>query len=348
MRVLIVTSQVPFVRGGAELHAEGLRDALRAEGHEADIAAIPFKWYPPEQILAHMAACRLLDLSEMGAANIDRVIGLKFPAYYIKHPKKVLWILHQHRQAYELWGHPLSDLHLAPNGEQVRDSIRRADRQLIPEARAVFANSRNVARRLKEYCNIDSTPLYHPPPNAEQFYKGEAEDYLLFPSRVAIMKRQWLAVEALALTTQPVRIRFLGPPAHEAYLQELRERAGELGLGERVQWLGEVSDDEKVRLYARALGVVFPPVDEDYGYITLEAMLSAKPVITCTDSGGPLEFVRDGETGFVIEPTPEAMAAAMDGLWENRLCAAEMGNAGRALYDSLGISWQTVVAKLLE
>ena len=40
-----------------------------------------------------------------------------------------------------------------------------------------------------------------------------------------------------------------------------------------------------------ALGVIFPPLDEDYGYVTLEAMLAAKPVITCTDSGGPLEFV---------------------------------------------------------
>lgn len=347
MRVLVVTSQVPFIRGGAELHAEGLRDALRAEGHQAEVVAIPFKWYPPRQILGHMAACRLLDLAEIGQMSIDRVIGLKFPAYYVSHPNKVLWILHQHRQAYELWEHPMGDLHLEPDGVQVRDAIRRADRQLIPEARAVFANSKTVAGRLKEYCGIDSTPLYHPPAHAEQYYCAEAQDYILFPSRVAVMKRQALVVEAIALTVEPVRVRFLGRPDHQAYLGELQARVAELGLEERVQWLGEVPDSEKVSCYAHALGVLFPPVDEDYGYITLEAMLSSKPVVTCTDSGGPLEFVRDGETGFVTEPTPEALAVAMDRLWAERPRAKVMGEGGRALYYSLGISWQNVVEELL-
>jgi glycosyltransferase involved in cell wall biosynthesis len=114
-----------------------------------------------------------------------------------------------------------------------------------------------------------------------------------------------------------------------------------------VEWLGQVSEEEKRALYAHALGVVFPPVDEDYGYVTLEAMLAAKPVITCTDSGGPLEFVRHGETGWIAEPTPEALAVALDRLWEERPRAKAMGAAGRAHYESLGISWTTVVERLL-
>jgi hypothetical protein len=107
MRILITTTQVPFIRGGAEVHAEGLRDALRRFGHEAEILAIPFKWYPPEKILDHMLACQLLDVTEVAGTPVDRVIGLKFPAYLIPHPNKVLWILHQHRTAYELWDHPV-------------------------------------------------------------------------------------------------------------------------------------------------------------------------------------------------------------------------------------------------
>src|ERR671919_216382 len=208
MRILIATVQVPFIRGGAEIHAEGLRDALLAAGHEAEILAIPFKWYPPEKILDHVLACRLLDVSEVAGTRVDRLIGLRFPAYLIPHPNKVLWILHQHRTAYDLWDHALSDLIYYPNGSQVRDAIEHADRTLIPEARAVFANSQNVARRLKRYCDVDATPLYHPPPNAEKFYSSRAEDYLFFPSRLCLPKRQELALQALTLTRNLVRLCF--------------------------------------------------------------------------------------------------------------------------------------------
>ena len=170
MKVLITTTQVPFVRGGAEVHADGLRDALIREGHEAEIVSIPFKWYPPERIIENILACRLLDLTESCGSKIDRVIGLKFPAYLIPHPNKVLWILHQHRTAYELWENPMCDLINWPNGLQIRDAIRQADMNFIPEAKEVFANSANVAGRLKKFCGIDATPLYHPPAHAENYF----------------------------------------------------------------------------------------------------------------------------------------------------------------------------------
>src|SRR5947207_11240283 len=148
MRILIATTQVPFVRGGAEGLAEGVQHALRSHGHEAEIVALPFKWYPPKKILDNMLAWRLLDVTEAAGTPVDLLIGLKFPAYLIPHPNKVLWILHQHRTAYELWHHPLSDMIYYPDGAQVRDAIQLADRHLIPQAKAVFANSRNVADRL--------------------------------------------------------------------------------------------------------------------------------------------------------------------------------------------------------
>ncbi|MEA2175900.1 MAG: hypothetical protein QOD00_3492 [Blastocatellia bacterium] len=347
MRILIATTHVPFISGGAEAHAANLRDALREAGHEAEIIAVPFKWYPPEKILDHMLACRLLDLTEVAGTPVDLLIGLKFPAYLIPHPNKVLWILHQFRTAYELWDHPLGDLIYAPDGQEVRDAIHRADRNLIPQARAVYANSGNVARRLKEYCEIDSSPLYHPPPHAEKFYAGEAGDYLFFPSRLCLPKRQSLVLEALAHTKQPVRVRFAGTPDRPRYAEELKAQARKLKLGARVEWLGQVTEEEKREHYAHALGVVYPPVDEDYGYVTLEAMLASGPVITCTDSGGPLEFVRAGETGLIAEPTPQALARAMDQLWENRAQAKSWGEAGRALYEGMNISWSNVIRRLL-
>jgi glycosyltransferase involved in cell wall biosynthesis len=347
MRILIATTHVPFIRGGAEVHAEGLRDALQRHGHEAEIVAVPFKWYPPEKVLDHMLACRLLDLTEVNGTTVDLLIGLKFPAYLIPHPRKVLWILHQFRTAYDLWDHELGDLVYTPDGTSVRDAIRQADRQLIPEARRVFANSGNVAARLKYFCDIDATPLYHPPPNAEDYYSSTAENYLFFPSRLCLPKRQTLVLEALAMTKNPVRVKFAGTADQPAYSNELRALSRRMRVHDRVEWLGQISEEEKLELYARSLAVIYPPIDEDYGYVTLEAMLANKPVITCSDSGGPLEFVRHEQTGLVSAPNPNSLAQAFDAIWQNREQAKMWGESGRRLYCDMNISWKGVVEKLL-
>jgi glycosyltransferase involved in cell wall biosynthesis len=347
MRILIATVRVPFVNGGAEIHADGLRRALVDAGHQAEIVKIPFKWYPPERMLDQMLACRLLDLTEAVGVPIDRLIGLKFPAYLIPHPRKVIWMLHQHRQAYDLWQHPLNDLHNYANGADVRAAIQRADTELIPQARHVYANSQNVALRLRTYCGVDAQPLYHPPQEAGLFYSAPAEDFLYFPSRINPSKRQDLVLEAMARTRSKVKVCFSAPATETPYERKCLALSRAKGVAGRVEWLGMVSNEKKRDLYARCLGVLFPPVDEDYGYITLEAMLARKPVITCVDSGGPLEFVAHHRTGIVSEARPEALAAAMDELWENRQKAAQWGEAGRQRYDDMGIAWNRVVERLL-
>jgi glycosyltransferase involved in cell wall biosynthesis len=347
MRILIATVRVPFIHGGAEILAAGLQRALREAGHQAEIVAIPFKWYPPGRILDHMLACRLLDLTETAGVPVDRLIGLKFPAYLIPHPRKVIWLLHQHRQAYDLWQHALNDLDKESNGEEVRAAIQRADRELIPLARHVFGISRNVVHRLRTYCAIDGQVLYHPPEDADLFYRSPAEDFLYFPSRINQLKRQELVLEALALTRSQVRVCFSGLADQEAHARKCRAVTRDHGLTRRVEWLGMVSNEAKRDLYARSLGVLFPPLDEDYGYVTLEGMLSRKAVITCRDSGGPLEFVEHRQTGIVAEARPEALAVAMDELWENRQQAARWGEAGRDHYADLRIGWDQVVESLL-
>lgn len=347
MRVLITTVQVPFVQGGAEIHAQGLKDALVAHGHEAEIVTVPFKWYPPKRILDAMLSCRLLDLSEVNGKKIDRLIGLKFPAYLIPHENKVLWVLHQHRTAYDLWDTGFNDLIHYPDGAEVRDAIRQADSKLIPEAKAVYANSANVAFRLKKYCGIDSTPLYHPPLGAEKFYAAAPEDYLYFPSRLNYMKRQALVLEALSRTRNPVRVRFSGIADTPEIDKELQALVFRLKLANRIEWLGHVTEEDKHDLYARCLAVIYPPVDEDFGYVSLEAMLSSKPVITCTDSGGTREFIVSEENGLIAEATPDRLAEAMDLIWENRDIARRWGVAARQRYETLDISWTNVVNALL-
>ena len=348
MRLAIATTKVPFVHGGAEVHALQLRQALERAGHEVELVAVPFRWYPPEKILDHLMACRLLDLRESNGTPIDRVIGLKFPAYHLPHDSKVLWVLHQFRTAFDLWGGPEADLAHYPNGREIRDAILQVERSLLPEARAVFANSANVARRLQDHCHIPSEPLYHPPQNAAAFFCAEeTEPFFYYPSRLAPLKRQTLVLEALGYCREPVKVVFTGKPDTPTYGHTLEQLAERYKVKDRVRWLGLVEEERKRKLYAECRAVLFPPRDEDYGYVTLEAMLSAKPVITCTDSGGPLEFVRAEETGLVTEPRPEALAAAMDRMWKEPSFAREAGEKGRRRYHDLRITWEHVVEVLL-
>src|ERR1700691_225263 len=348
MKILVATSGVPFIRVAAEILAGSLLEELSEAGHEAELTVIPFKDYPPNRIPDQILACRLLDLTESCGIRIDRVIGLNFPAYLIPHPHKVIWLQHQHRSAYDLWDQPAAGgLVHSPDGPVIRETIRRADRELIPGAEAIYTQSLKVSDRLLRYCGIAAAPLYYPPANALLFYKSPPADYFFFPSPINAANRQWLAIQALAQCRERVRIRFAGEPGSRTQQAECVHAARKLKLNDRIEWLGGVSEDRKRDLYAHCLGVVFPPADEDYGCVTLEAMLSSKPVITCSDSGGPLEFVLDRQTGLVAQPTSESLAQAMDMLWADRGCGAAMGEAGRARYRDLHISWANVVEKLL-
>lgn len=346
MRIGIATVQVPFVRGGAEALAGGLQAALEAAGHEAEIISLPFKWYPAARIPEHMLAARLMQVEESCGQRIDRLIGLKFPAYLMPHPSKRLWLLHQYRSAYDFWEQPFGDLRHAPDGAHVRAVIQNADTALLGECEALYAISQIVSDRLLQFNGLHAEPLYHPPPGATRLRPVAWEDYVLFPSRVNESKRQHLAIEALALAREPVRLVFLGASDAPEYYAALRARCAALGLEDRVTWHGPVSEPDKLELYGRSLAVLFPPLDEDYGYVTLEAMLCAKAVVTATDSGGPLEFVVDGVTGAVCAPDPLALAGALDLLWADRVRTRQMGKAGRQRYDDLHLGWDQVVGRL--
>jgi glycosyltransferase involved in cell wall biosynthesis len=207
----------------------------------------------------------------------------------------------------------------------------------------LFTIAKNVSRRLARDCGFDAPALYHPPPRHEEVYSSNYEAVVFAPSRLEKLKRQDLLIEAMTLT----RSRVVAVIAGDGTMRdEYERRIEELGLGQKVKMRGAIARDELLAWYANSLAVFFGPHDEDYGYVTLEAMLASRAVITCSDSGGPLEFVRDGETGFVIEPTAEELAAAIDRLAADAALARSLGEAGREHYAALGISWDAVVEKL--
>ena len=340
--ILVCEAQVPFVRGGAEFHVRELVRQLQQRGHDAELVSIPFKWYPKSEILPHAAAWRMLDLSESNGRAIDLVIATKFPTYFVRHPRKVAWVIHQYRAAYELAGTPYSDFAHTPDDIALREQIVRLDTQMLGECQRLFANSGNTAARLARYNGLTATPLYHPPRLAERIRTGPFGGYLLSVGRLESVKRVDLAIRALAHTPDDLSLVIAGTGTQRSALEEL---ASSLGVGGRIQFRGEVSDDEVLELYAGALGVIFPPYDEDFGYVTLEGFLAGKPVVTTTDAGGPNEFVIDGVNGRVTAPDPETIGAAMRDLHLNRDRARAFGAAG---YErARGVTWSGVIEHLI-
>jgi glycosyltransferase involved in cell wall biosynthesis len=346
MRVLIASTYYPFIRGGGTKIVDDLRQELVARGFETDTVFLPF--YPhwksfPEQT----AALRLLDVGS-GSGRADRLIAIRTPAYALRHANKVVWFIHHFREAYDLWGTPWTGMPDDPTGRYYRDLIRRADDLYLRECRKVYTNSRIVAKRLSVFNSLDADDVLYPPlPRDHPFRSGPFGDYLYYPSRIAPIKRQVFAVEAMQHTDPDVRLVISGAADVDAYGQQIRELIERERLTDRVRLTGWVSEGEKAEWMANCCGVLYLPHDEDsYGYVTLEAFAASKPVITLTDSGGSLELIEDDVSGYVAEPTPQALAEAMNRLWRNRGRARELGAGGQEALRTRRIDWDHVIERL--
>jgi glycosyltransferase involved in cell wall biosynthesis len=338
MKIAIVNNQAPFVRGGAELLAEWLHDKLEEHGHQAEIVRIPFQWNPPERIVDHMLASRLVRV-----ANVDRVVALKFPAYYVPHENKVLWLLHQFRQAYDLWGTPYQDIPNTRTGHRIREAVVEGDRRYLQEARSIYAISKIVGNRLNLYSGLKSKVLFPPLLDSESYGCEEYGDYFFFPSRITAGKRQHLAVEAMAYLTSSARLVIAGQPETSVDLDRLMSVIHEHELESRVEVIPRwITDEEKLRLLAGARGVVYLPFDEDYGYVTLEAFHARKPVLTLADAGGPLELIEHRHNGFICEGA-EGLAKAIDELSDDRALTERLGQAALDTINEREISWDRVI-----
>jgi glycosyltransferase involved in cell wall biosynthesis len=340
MRIAVCLPQVPFIRGGAEILSERLVAELRERDHEAELVTVPFKWYPGERVLTQAFLWRLLDLEESDGAAIDLVIATKFPSYAVRHRRKVVWLLHQFRQAYELDRTELGQFDESPEGRALRRAVHRLDRLALGEARALFATSANVAGRLERSTGLAAEVLSCPP--QELPYRcDEYGDFVLSVGRLDRAKRVDLLLEALAVRPS-LRCVIAGDGPDRERLEELARRHD---LDGRAVFSGRVSGDELTDLYARCLAVYYAPVDEDFGFVPFEAFLAEKPVVTTADAGGPLEVVRDRETGLVCEPAAEPLAEACSWLGANPDSARAWGKAGRRVAELL--SWDRVIERLL-
>jgi glycosyltransferase involved in cell wall biosynthesis len=331
MRIAVCRPQVPFARGGAEIFTDELVRRLGERGHEAEIVSVPFKWYPGSRVLTQAFLWRLLDLTEADGAPIDLVVATKFPSYCVRHPNKVVWLLHQFRQAYELDRTELGQFSESAEDRAVRRRVQRLDEVALGEARKLFATSGNVATRLRRSTGLEAEVLPHPP--QELAYRTDAyEPFVLSVNRLDRAKRIDLLIEAA--TREGVDVVVVGDGPDRGRLESLANG--------RVRFTGRIPEDELADLYARCRAVYYAPVDEDFGMVPFEAFLSEKPVVTTTDAGGPLDVVHERETGRVVEPTVDGIAGAL-AIGEDE--ARAWGKAGKALAEQ--VTWERAIDRLL-
>lgn len=324
--------------------ARALVQALRDEGHDAELVLTPQNRFG-RQSGAYLAAW----LTDVGMAHngrrIDQVISLRYPSYAVRHENHVVWLNHTMREYYDQW-----DAFSAPLGwkGRIKEHARRqlihaADRYLLTRnVRKVFTISRTVTARLARWGDIKSEPLYPPPP--QRAYRCDAYgDYIFAVSRLAPLKRLSLLVDALATPAgSGIRCVIAGEgEEHDALQRAIDEK----GLAPRVQLVGRIDEAEMVEHLARCRAVCFPPFDEDYGFVTVEAFASRKPVITCSDSGGPAELVSDNVTGRVCAPDPGSIAAALRQMMDDPGTAERLGRAG--LENVSQMTWPRAVRRLL-
>ncbi len=341
--VAIVTSAPPLTEGGHLVLARSLETALLEAGHSVGIITTPSNRFG-RQGPAYLANW-LTDVGMTGTGQkVDQVISLRFPAYAVRHSNHVCWLVHTMRENYDGWDRFASTL--SPQGrlkETTRRSlIRAADTYFLKRVKRLYTISQVVSDRLTKWNHLASEALHPPPPPRAYRCEGYG-DFVFFASRLSPLNRADLLLRALAeAPAQRVRA-VIGGEGEE--LPRLQTLVRELHLTDRVTFTGRLSDDALVEQLARCRAVVFVPKMEDYGFVTVEAFASAKPVITVSDAGGPLEFVRDRENGRIVAPDAASLAAAIAEAMDDPVAAQRWGERGRA--DVAQLSWAKVAARLV-
>ena len=343
-RIVVVTSSPPFAEGGHLVIARSLVSALGEAGHEASLLVTP-----QNRFGRHASAYLATWLTDVGMTHdgrpIDQVISTRYPSYAVRHDNHVCWLNHRMREYYDLWPRFSESL---SRRARVKERVRRtlihgADRYLLTRrVRRLYAQSRTIQARLERFGRIPAEVLYPPPPQRAYRCDGYG-DFILAVSRLTPLKRLDLAIRALACPeARAVRLVVVGEGEHERFLRSL---AAELDVADCIEFAGPISDGRLVDYLARCRAVCFVPFDEDYGFVTVEAFASAKAVVTCADSGGPAELVRNGVNGLVCSATPESLAEALGTLVGDDRLAERLGSAGRDAASAM--TWDQAVSKLL-
>lgn len=345
MKVLVATTLQPFVRGGAELLADTLvRELNDTQGVSAELLRIPFAYNSPEALYEQMVLWRSVEV-----VNVDRVICLKFPAYLLPHPSKTVWLMHQFRQVYDLWDEVSSNRGASDDWNKLKKTIHAIDTLELENVRSLFTFHAESAERLLRFNGIRSDTLVAPFLDPELFTPGASGEYVFVGGRINRHKRQHLAVEAMKSSSGSYRMVVAGPPDSEQDVIALKKIIEKYKLEDRVILRPEnLSRNEYANLVRNAGAVCYLPFQEDsMGYVSMEAALAGRPVVTVSDAGGVLDLVLDKVTGLVAKPNPESLAKTLDQVMSMRKDAESLGRAAHKAVLEKTKSWPETIDRLL-
>ncbi len=303
--------------------------------------------------------------------DADVVLATQPPTYLAAHPRVVALFYHHPRQFYDLAEPFVASGFVAPElHERACAVVRAIETPAIGSVAAWLAGSNEVADRLRRYWDVpdDRITIHSAPPTTSP---GSTTAYDPAGPVVVVGRHEWpkraeLAVAAIHATPPRRRLVVVGDGSRFEFARGLDALLGtdparladvtddDLWLNRgiytsgwqppaappsgRIEWITDADDDRRDELYRAAAVVVCPAYREDYGLTVLEAMAHGRPVVVASDGGGLTEFVHHGVNGLVADPTPAALAEAIETIVDDPGRAGEMGAAGRATVE--GITWQ--------
>ena len=364
---IVAPAPVPYVIGGAESLFRGLQDFVNEETpHQAEIFKLPSREHSFWELIDTYRR-----FSELDLRGFDLVVSTKYPAWMVSHERHVAYVQHKLRGLYDTYhftqlperpsGPPELLGYMADNAglrdalpeffDRVRSLRSKVDDSFPgPLIRAIVhwldaigmagvtrfgAISQTVRNRAGYFPPGADVFVVHHPTGMRGLEPGRDRGYLFTASRLDNSKRVDLIVDAVKGTDVELVVAGTGP-------DEERLRAA---AGPNVRFTGRVPERELAALYRDARAVAFVPYEEDYGLITLEAMLCGKPVVTVRDGGGTTELVQDGENGRVVDASAEALREAITELWADKRARKRMGRA--ALERASTVRWETLVEELV-
>lgn len=341
--IALVSSYVPFIDGGAINIVTWLANKLNGRGFNVEIIWIP-EDHAPDKIFSQTKIYELIDLSDA-----DLVITFRPMSHLIKHPNKVVWFIHHIRSFYDLWGTESHASFRTQDNQKIRETLMSIDTVSLNKATRIFTNSIEVQNRLAKFNGVNSEVLYPPLLEPDVYHFNSQNNEILCIGRIEIHKRPDLFIKSLALTKSGVKLRFLGKASDIGYVNKLNSLISDLNLKDRVLFENRwVTEQEKIEKLSNCLALIYAPLIEDsYGYPSLEASYSSKPIITTTDSGGVLELVKDGFNGWIVEPSEVAIAKVFDQALIDSGNTKQMGFNAKKRLEDLNISWDFVLEKLL-
>jgi len=344
----------PYIEGigGAQKVIAKYTNYLREKGHQIEILTTrynPNTCYPEfKKIPIKLIGSKSKFLSPMAFnrefRGFDILIANDWPSNFASLKNdNVIWICYTpKRDFYDLKDYYFN---LAGFKEKVILNLKQIFFQSVDIKSAklmkqILPISETVRKRVKQSYGISCKNLFYCGIDFNKYKSKKSKDYFLSVARFVKPKRIELIIEAMKYVKTNIWLFIVGNGPDKEKIINLCNQA------ENVKFLGNVSESKLKELYAECLGLIYIPVNEDWGLIPLEAAASEKPIIA-SNEGGLRETIINNKTGILIDQlSSENIAEKIDLLEINKKLALKLGK--QAKINCKKYDWSRLLPKFEE